>query len=153
MLSGIDTLSDFNEIWLQEPFNHEWDNWVPMDQELSLDWPLLGNMSLDIFDSDLSNVLNPVSSSDTDMSSDDSSASDTDAADEIPKRIQNRTSPNISHWLFTMIEDPKNKQVINWIDKEEGVFKVLEPKVLANLWEHRPRKARPKNKMTYENLA
>lgn len=65
------------------------------------------------------------------------------------KKSQNRTSPNIVHWLLTLLQDPNNEDMIAWTDFAEGEFKIVNQDKLGQLWGIK--KQNPK--MTYNNVA
>ena len=48
-----------------------------------------------------------------------------------------------------MLEDPKNSPCIHWVQREEGIFRILNTDWLARLWGRRHGNPR----MTYEKMA
>ena len=73
-----------------------------------------------------------------------------DSEDEIiPKRTQNRRSPNIVHWLLELLLDPDTSDVLAWEDYDRGVFKIVSQERLGELWG--AKKGNPE--MTYNNVA
>ena len=73
-----------------------------------------------------------------------------DSEDEIiPKRTQNRRSPNIVHWLLALLLDPDTSDVLAWEDYDRGVFKIVSQERLGELWG--AKKGNPE--MTYNNVA
>merc|ERR1712004_82247 len=62
------------------------------------------------------------------------------------RREQNRKSPNISHWLLSLLDE--NSSAIGWTNNS-GEFKILDQKKLAKMWGER----KGNKRMTYNNVA
>merc|ERR1712062_331733 len=62
------------------------------------------------------------------------------------RREQNRKSPNISHWLLSLLDE--NSSAIGWTNNS-GEFKILDQKKLAKMWGER----KGIKRMTYNNVA
>jgi len=59
--------------------------------------------------------------------------------------------PNVSHWLWELLQNPKNHKIIDFTDEKLGEFRILDQKAIANLWGSRNGK---KNlNMSYKDLA
>lgn len=68
-----------------------------------------------------------------------------------PRKSQNRKSPNVSHWLWDRLQDPKCKKIIEFTNVEHGEFRIVDQHALAKLWGCRPGKSN--KKMNYRDLA
>ncbi|ELU06657.1 hypothetical protein CAPTEDRAFT_68907, partial [Capitella teleta] len=53
------------------------------------------------------------------------------------------------HFLLETLTDDRYKEVIRWVDREQGIFTIVESRKLAQMWG--ARKKHPG--MTYEHLA
>merc|ERR1711860_197635 len=62
------------------------------------------------------------------------------------RREQNRKSPNISHWLLSLLDE--NSSAIGWTNNSRE-FKILDQKKLAKMWGER----KGNKRMTYNNVA
>ena len=78
-----------------------------------------------------------------------SSSSDEENGTKRRKRSQNRTSPNIVHWLLELLKDPQNEDMIAWTDSDEGEFKIVSQEKLGAEWGVK----KQNSKMTYNNVA
>ena len=78
-----------------------------------------------------------------------SNSSDEELGMRKRKRTQNRTSPNIVHFLLEQLKDPRNEDMIAWTDYKEGEFRVVSQQKLGVAWGIK--KQNPK--MTYNNVA
>jgi len=60
--------------------------------------------------------------------------------------------PNVSHWLWQLLQNPRNRNIIQFENEKEGEFRVVDQKALADLWGHR--NGRTNGKMVcYKDLA
>jgi len=66
------------------------------------------------------------------------------------KQIRKR-KPNVSHWLWELLQSPKNRKMIQFTDEKCGEFRIMDQKSLANLWG--TRNGRINIRMNYKDLA
>jgi len=66
------------------------------------------------------------------------------------KQIRKR-KPNVSHWLWELLQTPKNRKMIQFTDEKMGEFRIMDQKTLANLWG--TRNGRINARMNYKDLA
>ena len=66
------------------------------------------------------------------------------------KQIRKR-KPNVSHWLWELLQSPKNRKMIQFTDEKMGEFRIMDQKTLANLWG--TRNGRINARMNYKDLA
>jgi hypothetical protein len=52
-------------------------------------------------------------------------------------------------FLLNLLEDPRNSPCIHWVQRDEGIFRILNTDWLARLWGRRHGNPR----MTYEKMA
>ena len=107
--------------------------------------------------------LNSVSiDSDSEFSGAESNSDSSNEIEWIPKtkmpkknRLNSKKSkdrkPNVSHWLWELLQNRKNHKMIAFTDEKQGEFRILDQKAIADLWGSRNGK---KNlKMNYKDLA
>jgi len=107
--------------------------------------------------------LNSVSiDSDSELSGAESNSDSSNEIEWIPKtklpkknRLNSKKSkdrkPNVSHWLWELLQNRKNHKMIAFTDEKQGEFRILDQKAIADLWGSRNGK---KNlKMNYKDLA
>ncbi len=82
-----------------------------------------------------------------------------DWTNEVPGKTKKRRKKsgkwkklNIVEFLWIQLEDPDRDDVICWIEKSAGKFKILQPERLAYLWGTRPG-PKPKPDLKYDNMA
>ena len=76
----------------------------------------------------------------------------------LPKKNRHNSSnqirkrkPNVSHWLWELLQSPKNRKMIQFTDEKMGEFRIMDQKTLANLWG--TRNGRINARMNYKDLA
>jgi len=67
-----------------------------------------------------------------------------------PKRSKNR-KPNVSHWLWELLQNKKNRKMIAFTDEKIGEFRIMDQKAIAYLWGCR--NGKENLKMNYKDLA
>ena len=68
------------------------------------------------------------------------------------RRTQNRKSPNVSHWLWDLLQNEKHEQIIEFTNRNIGEFRIVDQNGLAALWGERKGRSNPRN-TTYRDLA
>jgi len=66
------------------------------------------------------------------------------------KRSKNR-KPNVSHWLWELLQNKKNHKMIAFTDERNGEFRIMDQKAIAYLWGCR--NGKQNRKMNYKDLA
>jgi len=59
--------------------------------------------------------------------------------------------PNVSHWLWELLQSPKNHKMIQFTDEKIGEFRIVDQKKLAYIWGSR--NGRTNLRMNYKDLA
>merc|ERR1712112_74701 len=59
--------------------------------------------------------------------------------------------PNVSHWLWELLQNHKNHKMIAFTDEKQGEFRILDQKAIADLWGSR--NGKKNEKMNYKDLA
>ena len=60
------------------------------------------------------------------------------------RKMQNRKSPNVAHWLWDKLQDPNCRNLIEFTDIKNGEFRICDQDNLAKLWGNRPGKTNKK---------
>jgi len=68
------------------------------------------------------------------------------------ERKQKEKKPNVSHWLWGLLQNPINRNIIQFDNEKDGEFRVMDQKGLANLWAHRNGRTNGKI-ISYKDLA
>ena len=106
--------------------------------------------------------------SETESSSEGSTSDSSSSSEEVewvpttksnmPKKNRHNSSkqirkrkPNVSHWLWELLQSPKNRKMIQFTDEKMGEFRIMDQKTLANLWG--TRNGRINARMNYKDLA
>ena len=69
---------------------------------------------------------------------------------ESPKTRTRRKRPRLCHFILELLANPQQySNIVEWVDREKGVFKFLNSSEVASQWGRR----RDKPNMKYENFA
>ena len=60
--------------------------------------------------------------------------------------------PRQNEFLFLILENPRYAPYVQWLDKKDGVFKILKPEQVASLW-YRVKNRRTQGVMDYDTFA
>ena len=154
-----DAYSPINYFWLQHQLQ-QFSTIIPNEQYLSLLPDLCGAMG----EPTSSHRRVPRSSRRTPLDSDHSSefeaalrvstdipfkVSDWTVCDKVTGRVR---PPRQNEFLFLILENPRYATYVQWIDRKDGVFKILDPEHVASLW-YRVKNRRTQGVMDYDTFA